>query len=292
MRNNWQSCVKLPYKKYSIDIETMESDLPVVYQIENRGNEIFMHWFMYIIGGFYNLSHLPKPVKFHVTVTKPFQVETLALLAPDYEYVENIKGYNVIQHPGTPYPPPATGDPVEYFQFVRNQIVYKNNLDRKEPPFRRLYFRRSRAQGFAHHAGGARRLIQEEDKLVAVLEKNGYECLFLENYSLLEKIKLFQEAELVVSPNGGALTGCYFAHKDTKVVIITPPNPGECQYIDLCKALSVNYTCYDHIQCFNKFGDVAIHFPMCSEYTMKILDYDHLLNFLETIQPSKNITPK
>jgi capsular polysaccharide biosynthesis protein len=265
----------------------MESERPVVYQIDHRNHQIFMHWFMYIIGGFYNLSHLPKPVKFHVTITQQFQIETLPLLAPDYEYVENISGYKVIQHPGTPYPPPATGDPVEYFQFVRNQLVVKNNLERKEPPFRRLYFRRSNAHYFPHHQGRALRHIQEEDKLVDVLKTNGFECLFLEEYNLLEKIKLFQEAALVVSPNGGALTGCYFAHKDTKVVIITPPNPGETQYIDVCKALSVDYICYDHIQCFDKYGNVAIHFPMCSEYTMKILDYTHLLNFLNTIYPPK-----
>ena len=264
----------------------MESDLPVVYQIDLRGREIFLHWFMYIIGGFYNLSHLPKPVKFHVQITQLFQRETLPLLAPDYEYVENIEGYKVVQHPGTPYPPPTTGDPIEYFQFVRNQIVFKNNLDRKEPPFRRLYFRRSNAHYFPHHQGRALRHIQEEDKLVAVLEKNGYECLFLEHYTLLEKIKLFQEAELVVSPNGGALTGCYFAHKDTKVVIITPPTTAVTQYVDLCKALSVDYTCYDHLKCFNKHGIEIHNYPMCYEYTMKILDYAHLLQYLESIKPS------
>jgi capsular polysaccharide biosynthesis protein len=167
--------------------------------------------------------------------------------------------------------------------------VYKNNLDRKEPPFRRLYFRRSTAHHFPHHQGRIHRHIQDEDKLVAILEKNGYECLFLEHYNLLEKIKLFQEAELVVSPNGGALTGCYFAHKDTKVVIITPPNPGETQYIDACKALSVDYTCYDHLKCFNKYGTEIHNYPMCYEYTMKILDYDHLLQYLESIKPSKKV---
>lgn len=264
----------------------MESDDKVVHILEWRAHSIFMHWFQYVISGLYDLSEEPKPVKFHTSITEDFQRETLRLLTPDYEFIENLEGYTKISHFGAPC---KTLYSVEdhYYHFVREQILIKNNLEINTPPFRRIYLRRSRTPMLKHHGNYARRTIMDEDKLVEVLETNGYECLFLEDYSLCDKIRLFQEAELIVSPNGGALTGCYFSHKDSHIVILSPKNPGEQHYFHLCNVLSIPNTCYDNLKFLDKDGKVTTHFGIGVPYSMQILDYDHLLNFLETIKPSQ-----
>ena len=100
----------------------MASDRQTVYVLANRGNSLFMHWFGYVLSGLHDLAHLPKPIKFHTDVTLDFQRETLPLLKPDFEFVENISGYNVQHYEGAPC---KTTYSVEdyYYHFVRNQIL-------------------------------------------------------------------------------------------------------------------------------------------------------------------------
>ena len=52
----------------------------IVYELEDRLNEVYMHWFLFVIAGLRDLDHLPKPLYFHTKITENFQRETLELL--------------------------------------------------------------------------------------------------------------------------------------------------------------------------------------------------------------------
>lgn len=262
------------------------SDKPIVYFLADRANYIFFHWFTYVIAGLYDLSHLPKPIKFHTKITESFQRETLELLKPDYEFVENIEEYNIIQKEGALLKNTGSADECSvedhYYHFVRNEILIKNNLEYKGKPFRRIYISRARSHLLSHHAGGKRRHMANEHIIIDKLTNIGFECIHLEDYTLLDKIRLFQEASVVVSPNGGALTMCYFANKETKIIQIQPKNTLHVMYTKVCNTLSIPIISYSNINCIDDNGDPVTP-KFLNYYSMEITDYDDFIKVIQSV---------
>jgi len=254
-----------------------------VFVLAERGNDIFMHWFLFVVSGLYDLSDLPKPVSFHTRISESFQRETLELLKPDYEYVENTSGYEVVHHEGAPLINHFHVSD-QYYHFVRNQILKKNGLEVKSAPIRRIYISRSKSHLLPCNNGRKRRQIIDEHLLIDKLKNQGFECINLEDYTLLEKIRLFQEAKIIVSPNGGALTMCYFAHPQSTIFIIQNKNTPETQYSHICEVLSIPVIYYENIQCLdNQTNQILNGFN--EEFLIKIPDYDDLLRRLPSANP-------
>jgi hypothetical protein len=261
-----------------------------VYVLANRANNIFMHWFLYLISGLYDLKHLPKPIKFHTVVTLDFQRETLPLLKPDFEFVENTDGYTIVKYEGAPCKTIYTVED-HYYHFVRNQILVKNHLERTEKPFRRIYISRSKSHLVTYPIGAKRRQLVNEHILTDMLKEYGFECIHLEDYSMLDKIRLFQEASIIITPNGGALACAYFASKDTKIVSITCPNPAELHYAHLCNILSIPFYFYNKVKCYDAKGEPFTPKYMSDEFTMELTDYNNFLEAIKSIVPLSKDTP-
>lgn len=89
-----------------------------------------------------------------------------------------------------------------------------------------------------------RRMILNEEELLPYLYKVGFEKIYLEDYSVENKIKLFQETITVVGPMGGGLSFISFMKEGSKVVEILPKKPTQwCnQFIQIGKALNLNFT--------------------------------------------------
>jgi tetratricopeptide (TPR) repeat protein len=68
-----------------------------------------------------------------------------------------------------------------------------------------------------------RRLINEPE-ITAQLLSLGFEVVYLEDRGLEEQIRLFQEAEWIVAPNGSALLNLVFADTAVRLVILTQPS--------------------------------------------------------------------
>jgi len=253
---------------------------PDVYVLADRGSFIFLHWFTYVVAGLYDFSHLPKPIRFHTNITESFQRETLELLKPDYEFIEDITGYNVIHHEGTKIIDNCNVDD-KYYPFIREQILVKNNLEFKGTPFRRIYISRARSHLLKHHAGLKRRHMANEDILTDKLKHIGFDCIHLEDYNLRDKIRLFQEAAVIVSPNAGALTMCYFSHKNTTIINIHHKNTTDTMYMTICRVLSIPIYSYENIRCVDEQGnDTEPKF--LGAFNMEINDYDDFSKFIET----------
>lgn len=69
----------------------------------------------------------------------------------------------------------------------------------------------------------SRRKMINEDKLVEELQKNGFEEIFTENMSTLEKIILFSSSECIVGAIGGGMGNLLFSNKKVKSIVITSP---------------------------------------------------------------------
>ena len=63
----------------------------------------------------------------------------------------------------------------------------------------------------------ARRLLNE-DEIIEYLIGLDFEIIEAENLSFIEQVKLFSEAEVVVSPHGSGLSNIVFCNKKTKVI--------------------------------------------------------------------------
>jgi capsular polysaccharide biosynthesis protein len=260
------------------------SSAQTVYVLANRGNNIFGHWFLLVISGLYDLSHLPKPIKFHTAVELDFQRETLALLKPDFEFVENIDGYTIIHHDGAQCIMNYAVDD-HYYHFLREQILVKKGLESKIKPFRRIYISRSKSHLVTYPIGAKRRQLVNEHILTDMLKARGFECIYLEDYSLVDKIRIFQESDVIVTPNGGALICCYFANKNTKIISITCPNPAELHYYHMCKVLSIPFYFYDKVKCYDSNGAPFTPKFLSDEFAMELTDYNNCLEYIESLSP-------
>jgi capsular polysaccharide biosynthesis protein len=252
------------------------SNTSTVYILKDRLNQVLFHWFCYVISGLYDLSHLPKPIKFHTKITEDFQRETVELLKPDYEFIEDIDGYNVVHHEGALLTDKCNVANT-YYPFVRNEILIKNNLEYNGTPFRRIYISRGRSHLLSHHGGLKKRHMVNEHIIIDKLTNIGFECIHLEDYNLVEKIRLFQEAAVVVSPNGGALTMCYFANKQTKIIQIQPDNTLHPMYSNICETLSIPMISYENVRCLDDNGNETMP-KFLDPFSMEIKDYNHFID--------------
>jgi len=101
-----------------------------------------------------------------------------------------------------------------------------------EKPHRRIYISRAKAQ--------RRKLLNEKD-IWPILEKLGFELVFMEEMSFPAQIEAMQQAEIVVAIRGAAITNVLFCQPGTHVVEIADlsfPNPN---FYALASAMGHHY---------------------------------------------------
>lgn len=99
---------------------------------------------------------------------------------------------------------------------------------------RRIYLRRAKA-GF--------RQVANESELVPILKSFKFEIQETQGMPLADQLKLFSNAECVVSVHGAGLTNLLFAPSGTRVVEFMSPHPAYTNtcYYSLCSALGHRY---------------------------------------------------
>ncbi len=78
---------------------------------------------------------------------------------------------------------------------------------------RRLYISRGKAR---------RRRVRNEDAVIALLARLGFEAFTLEDLPVAEQVRLFAGAEAVVAPHGSGLTNLVFGHGIKVIELHTP----------------------------------------------------------------------
>ena len=88
------------------------------------------------------------------------------------------------------------------------------------------------------------RNILNEGDIIDFLKKNNFRIVDLNQYSIMEQIKIFSNAEVVVSATGSGLTNIVFCNKGTKVIEIAPEykfdyeKNFEIRFYDICNFLN------------------------------------------------------
>ena len=63
-----------------------------------------------------------------------------------------------------------------------------------------------------------RRGVENEDDLVALLSEYGFQHLEMEDFSVKEQAEVFNSADVIVTPHGGALANMVFCKSGTKII--------------------------------------------------------------------------
>lgn len=254
-----------------------------LYYIQDRWNTVLYHFLYYMICGLADIKEESKPIYFSLPIYKPnlgIEDEILELLKPDFEYVEDISGFNIINIFGT-----MANDEnciAEHYNiFLRNQILIKNNLQIKNTPFRYIYISRNKSSALMSNAGCFKRnIINEKELYENVLTKYNFEFIYLEDYSFKEKIKIFQEAKVIISPCGGALSMSAFANENTQIIEITTKIILNNQFIGTCRGINIKYVMYYNVdiipECFNNSSTAV-----SAAYNFRIRDFEDFENFIK-----------
>jgi len=219
----------------------------IVYQLPEYYQHIIMHWFLFAMAGLYDI---PKGSNYYIRITEQFQHDTIPLFEPDYHYVTPGPEDEVIQIKGIDL---IGGYYVSdwYYHFVRNQVLINNGLESKVDPFRLLYISRNKAHTLQWRKDLLpattfdTRCVEQERNLLDKIEPVGFECIYLEDYPLLEKIRLFQEAKVIVGPSGGGFALNFFAHSKTQIIEIRAAC--QDQYTHVCEVLKIPILVYRNV---------------------------------------------
>ena len=95
----------------------------------------------------------------------------------------------------------------ETIEWIKNKFIKQENSPKK----RRIYISRQDTK--------LRRITNEPD-IQPILDEYGFETFLLSNYSIKDKVKIFQEAEMVIGPCGSGFTHQVFANENTVVIEI------------------------------------------------------------------------
>ena len=227
-----------------------------VYILENRHNEVFMHWFLFVIAGLYDLSFNDKPVYFFTEVSESFHFETIELIKPDFVFTSEPQKFRAqIPHFGAPTP--FWGEvPLPYYSFVRNLILQNFPDSSSFELTKRLYFSRRRSSTLSWRKHLVKSLVVNRDIHVIrdVIDEEkialqlNLEMVDLETMSLREKIVLIQRAKVVVAPYGGSLTLCFFFDLRTAVIELRHLENVYNQYFKTCSFLNINILQYHNLE--------------------------------------------
>ncbi len=92
---------------------------------------------------------------------------------------------------------------------IRKRILNKINMSDINNYPKRLYIRR---------IGDYNRQVENEEEILTLLNKYGFEAIFPDDYSVTEQIKYFYAADIIVCPHGGCSTNALYMRPDTHFV--------------------------------------------------------------------------
>jgi hypothetical protein len=115
-------------------------------------------------------------------------------------------------------------------EFLRKEYLNFAKVDPLSP--KRIYISRKDSK--------LRRVINEEE-LEVLLSKHGFHTIINSKLSLVEKIKLFYNAEVIVSTSGAGLTGLFFCQTDCTVVELFPEGFVHTHYYNIAIQNSMRY---------------------------------------------------
>lgn len=168
----------------------------------------------------------------------PYQLDTLAFVLKAYPradvvYIGKHEKWQVeefvlpsfVTNAQSGYLPRTVAD------WLRHQVWQGYGVVQKGPS-KRIYISRAKAR--------TRRVLNEQ-ALIPVLQRFGFEIVRAEELAYRQQVQLFYTAEVVVAPHGAGLTNLLFAEQ-CQVLEFHPANRVKTHYFLLCQALGFRYS--------------------------------------------------
>ena len=273
-----------------------------IFYLEGRGGMYLFHFFVYNLGGLYYIlnedynnrsndsvafedkskivikptNSISFPIKIHMKNILPFQREAFEIIKEKFILIEDlskIENYEIVSIYGeTLRNRLVTGDNSEkILPFLRDLFIEKCNYEMING--KRIFITRKNSD--IYHQGVSKRNILNESKMKDMLQKYDFEFIQLEDYSCLEKVKLFMESEIILSTHSGALTFTLFANTNAKIIEILKKGTidggfDHSHYINIAKYIELNYNRYSNI-CEDSNGNFEINVEEFENYLLTLL---------------------
>lgn len=251
-----------------------------IFYLEGRGSIWIYHFFVLMLGGLYYIDNkqynvrgvndsvlmndtskhvlepttsIKYPIKIYMKDIFPFHHEAFEIIKDKYELVEDLsqyEDYEIVSIYGeTLLVNNYCDHPHEIFNFIRN-LFLERMPKYKIIPGKRIYITRKITENYKYRSVLTRFMINEME-IMKQLEPYGFEYVQLEDLSIFEKIKLFMEAEVIMSSHSAGLTFTLFCDAKTKIIeILKNGSYGDhihIHYINLCQTLGIDYNRYSDI---------------------------------------------
>lgn len=197
------------------------------------------HWMIECLLRLYSVHvGVPKPVTLLMPDDlTPVQQASFDACVPDGVQVRymprkthlNLETFTFVSHAtsGTSFYFP----PRPHLDYVRERIFKHYQIAPDANPQQRIYIRRGKANY---------RYVINEDAVIAALETRGFQAYYLEELTFEQQVRLFNSAEIVVSPHSSGLINLMFAPSSTTVIEISSHAP-EPSFFFVAKAMQQRY---------------------------------------------------
>jgi hypothetical protein len=250
--------------------------MKTIFHIEDRGYQFIFHWVSYMLGGLrhidtgnsiygsggggiyekninnYSIGKLKKPFylyfsKFDLNID--YIKQSLDLISDDFILIKESEINNddiVINNFGEKFYDNGTHLNPEVYFFLKNLFLDKINQNDTTYIGKKYFIRRDKSHlliGNKNENEIKRRQIINENELCESLKLLGIDSIYLEDLPFVEKIKLFNQSEIIISPNSGSLTFSIFSNPSTKIIEINTESPHQIshQYKSQCDVLDIPY---------------------------------------------------
>lgn len=211
-------------------------------------NKNYFHWLFDVLPrlGVFEKKYNLKKIDFFLfpDTTQKFQKETLKLLKLDKKSLSSIK-YRHIQSDQvfvTTHPyifsknshKDAQKIPRWICQWLKNNFL-KHSSNKYN--YNKVYINRR----FEKNSDKSRIIINNSE-IKQFLEKLGFKSLFLEDFSFVDQISIFNNAKIIVGLHGAGFANLVFCKKNTKIVELSTKTSG-FQIKNLALKNNLNYEC-------------------------------------------------
>lgn len=240
----WRDCPSFFMSAHKINSKNIKVISGKVAVITQPAYENYFHWIIEILarlsfiekeGIMYDYLYVPQKSKFMRETLKMWGVSEEKIIAPTSEDFA-IQADEIIlpslvsnsNHGWTQFVNYIRPDLVGYvknklFTEVQKQKIVNFSkrvfISRKDAPFRK---------------------VLNEDEVFAQFERYGFVRYELSKLSVVEQIMLFNQAEIIVSPQGTGLANSIFCNSDTKIIELFQ-GLGDCTFWYISQIFNLNY---------------------------------------------------
>ncbi|MEM6350191.1 MAG: glycosyltransferase family 61 protein [Cyanobacteria bacterium P01_D01_bin.14] len=210
-----------------------------VAAIAFEGQSNYFHWMFDALPQLHLLEKSQlAPQCLYLECHTPFQKQSLEILGYGQKTIIDSRRYKFISADRLVVPsfPGKSGYVTSWAcNYLRDRFLplsCQANLPFDDKSYERVYLSRKNA---------ARRRITNEKELESFLSSKGFLEIQTDQMSLLDQIRLFENAKIVVSPHGAGLTNLVFCRQGTKVIELFSPQYVNGCYWTLCEQIGLDY---------------------------------------------------